>query len=348
MNSRRVAILIGGLVAMFAIAALIASNANGLLRPIIAFDEVEVVVKEPSSRDNVVRLTFIFSNRGYSELCIQDVSAISSCCSRVVDFTKNVSPRGTGHIRVEVKTTPVGQYQVPFAVRCNDPVRSETTLRASVLPSNDPPFFLSKPSNPLRIHDVWKLPVQATCVIETVEKSGNQRWVNQLSCDDPRVELTTKEEPRILHVVGPYVVVRYRYDLSLRELPAPGLFSAQIGIKTQDFEHPFHLQFGVLGPVQLVPSVVFVSERSRDYVVELSARDPGFELSAKRPSDIPGWIVIEKLEDKEPSVERFSIRCTNSAPDSTLTRVTFSSNHPQCTSVELPVCVQLRSVPNGD
>lgn len=303
---------------------------------------LEIVERDQSliTDDNTpVESTFVLKNRGRAPLVVHDVISNQQCCGKTLEKPQEIPPGGEATVRVQVEPAREGRREFPFTVRTNDPRQAETVLKVTTVPSREPPYFNIEPGL-IQLLNVWKPGLCRELLIETIEKSGDDPWLETVACDSEIVVVESAGPPTIRSRFDDNVLRSYRFSVILRELPPPGTLQSNLTIKTRNSEKIAKLSIQIVSPVKLAPTVLFVTDDDAERTVELIARDSGAQVVA-RISSRPDWVEISEDDNERPGVQRFLVRVPNApALGSADGLLVFETETPAAGKLELRVCVR--------
>lgn len=307
---------------------------------------LEIVEPEQSlvTDDNTpIEVTFVLKNLGRKALLVHNVIPSQTCCGKTLDKPEQIAPRGEATLRVQVEPARVGKREFVFTLRTNDPLQEDALLKITTVPSKAPPFFVFEPAS-IQLFNVWKSGRCRDLLFETVEKAGQEPWLESITCDSQLIVVERTGEPETKSEFDHSIRRVYRYGIVLRELPPPGTVQSNLTIKTRDSEKIAKLTIQVVSPVRIVPTVLFVSPGGAEHRVELIARDSGTPVVA-RINSRPDWLEIREDASQTPGVQRFLVRVLLApGADSADGTLVFQTDAPAAGELELRVCVR----PEGD
>ncbi len=334
------------LLALFGIALLLCTAVAAIMARVPA---APVIVLESSHRKitakpgETVRSTFQVTNRGNRPLHVGKIIASCGCIEAKI-IPQVIEPGRSGSLTAVAITPPVDSKAIVLRIETNDPQRPESQLTILLGSTRTPPVAIFKPEAiALGFLDERQT---TSFTIETLEKPGTTQWLHTVTTSDryisARLDVSTIHERDIDNVD----VLRrvYRCRVSVDHIPPIGHYAGDLLFHTRAASNDPILRIPLNGAVRpavyATPSTIYaniIGDQPIVFSVLISSSDRLHKLSTAvvsapnniivwRDGELDGQCMFKGVINKRQIQDGPSPQC-----------VSFSTNHPECPRLEVPV-----------
>jgi hypothetical protein len=279
-------------------------------------------------------------------LLIQDVVAFSDCCSKVVEFPREIRSGEDEKIRVRVTPDRLGLV-AGFSVRTNDPGTPEVRLFARTVPKEKSPAYLQRPGDTAFDWTVRRVGDTRLFTIQTIEPANESLWIENAESAHDCVEIEPVASPKVVSRGSLNVIRHYQYSLRAVKMPPVEPDSVPLRIRRSDGTNDLvQLQISGSRPIKLSPTGVWLNLDAPTALVDVVATDDG-PWHVEMATELPKWLTLSQVPAPSFATNRFEFRMDDAAMINEPLRMTarFVARGPETVELELKILVSKGSPP---